>query len=246
MPAATSSRIADETKKRVESAGAKCLSIAGDLTNPAFCDDVVEQAVRHFGKLDILVANAGGPPSTTFETTTYKQYVTAIELNLLSSIRLAQLVVPGINQSLPEVDITFREVDNPTHVTLMSDRNFDTMIGFLWGPPGYSMDQWIFPFYHSAGSLNYGSVNDPELDVMLVNQRKETNADAKLEIWKQVYDRIHDKVYQAWFPEQQIRAVWHNYFLNYRTHGWAGTYTCYAADQSRAMWIDDGSPWADR
>ena len=155
---------------------------------------------------------------------------------------LAQLVVPGINQSLPEVNITFREVDNPTHVTLMSDRNFDTMIGFLWGPPGYSMDQWIFPFYHSAGSLNYGSVNDPDLDTLLLNQRAETDADAKLELWKQVYDRIHDKVYQAWFPEAQNRSVWHNYFLNMREHGWMGSYTCYAGDQARAMWIDDGAP----
>jgi len=159
---------------------------------------------------------------------------------------LAQLVVPGINQSLPEVDISFREVDNPTHVTLMSDRNFDEMIGFLWGPPGYSMDQWIYPFYHSTGSLNYGSVSDPELDTMLVNQRAATDQAEKEEIWQQIYDRIHNMVYQAWFPEAQNRSVWHNYFLNYREHGWAGSYTCYAGDQSRAMWLDDGSPWADR
>ena len=159
---------------------------------------------------------------------------------------LAQLVVPGINQSLPEVNITFREVDNPTHVTLMSDRNFDTMIGFLWGPPGYSMDQWIYPFYHSTGSLNYGSVNDPELDDLLVKQRASSNPDEQKDLWTQVYDRIHDKVYQAWFPEAQNRSVWHNYFLNMREHGWIGSYTCYAADQARAMWIDDGSPWADR
>src|SRR3546814_15301909 len=71
------------------------------------------------------------------------------------------------------------------------------------------MDQWIYPFYHSAGSLNYGSVNDPDLDTLLVNQRAETNADAQLELWKQVYDRVHDKVYQAWFPEAQNRSVWH-------------------------------------
>jgi len=156
---------------------------------------------------------------------------------------LAQLVVPGINQNLPEVNITFREVDNPTHVTLMSDRNFDEMIGFLWGPPGYSMDQWIYPFYHSGGSLNYGSVNDPELDDLLVKQRAESNPDAQVELWRQVYDRIHDKVYQAWFPEAQNRSVWHNYLLNMREHGWMGSHTCYAGDQDRAMWIDDGAPW---
>ena len=159
---------------------------------------------------------------------------------------LAQLVVPGINQSLPEVDITFREVDTPTHVTLMSDRNFDTMIGFLWGPPGYSMDQWIFPFYHSEGSLNYGSIVDPDLDDLLVKQRAESNADAQKDLWMQISDRIHDKVYQAWFPEPLIRAAWHNYLLNYRQHGLMGTYQCYQSDVSRIMWIDDGGPGVNR
>jgi len=151
-------------------------------------------------------------------------------------------VVPGINQSLPEVDITFREVDNPTHVTLMSDRNFDTMIGFLWGPPGYSMDQWIYPFYHSEGSLNYGSINDPELDDLLVKQRAETNAEAQKDLWLQISDRIHEKVYQAWFPEPFIRPAWHNYLMNYRQHGLIGTYQCYASDMSRILWLDEGAP----
>ena len=49
---------ADETCKAIEAAGAKCLALPGDLTDPAFCDDVVEQTVRRFGKLDVLVANS--------------------------------------------------------------------------------------------------------------------------------------------------------------------------------------------
>src|SRR5690242_7224314 len=49
---------ADATRKAIEAAGAKCLTIAGDLTDASFCDDVVEQTARHFGKLDILVSNA--------------------------------------------------------------------------------------------------------------------------------------------------------------------------------------------
>ena len=154
----------------------------------------------------------------------------------------AQLIVPGINQSLPEVDITFREIDNPTHVTMMSDRNFDGLVGFVWGPPGYSMDQWIYPFYHSEGSLNYGSINDPDLDALLVKQRGESNADAQKELWLQISDRIHDMVYQAWFPEPFIRPAWHNYLLNYRQHGLIGTYQCYASDMGRIMWLDEGAP----
>ncbi|MEX2372527.1 MAG: ABC transporter substrate-binding protein, partial [Dehalococcoidia bacterium] len=159
---------------------------------------------------------------------------------------LAQLVVPGINQNLPEVEITFREIDNPTHVTVMSSRNFEEMVGFLWGPPGYSMDQWIYPFFHSEGSLNYGSIVDPDLDTMLVNQRTEVDPDAQKQIWMDISDRIHDKVYQAWFPEPLIRTSWHNYMLNFRPHGLTGSYVCYASDQARTVWLDDGAPGVNR
>ncbi len=153
---------------------------------------------------------------------------------------LNSLVIPSINQNLPEVNITFREIDNPTYITMISDRNFDSVTGFLWGPPGYSMDQWVYPFYHSAGSLNYGSVNDPDLDALLVAQRAEGDADAQKAQWQQIWDRIHDQVYQMWFPERQGRPVHNNYVLNMRAHGWIGSYTCYANDQARAIWLDGG------
>ena len=75
-----------------------------------------------------------------------------------------------------------------------------------------------------------------------MKQRAEANADAQLELWKQIYDRIHAQVYQAWFPEAQGRPAYHNYILNYRSHGWMGNYTCYSSDQGRAMWLSEDAP----
>jgi NAD(P)-dependent dehydrogenase (short-subunit alcohol dehydrogenase family) len=49
---------AAETKQYVEQKGRKCMSMAGDIGNEAFCQQVVEQTVAQFGKLDILVNNA--------------------------------------------------------------------------------------------------------------------------------------------------------------------------------------------
>jgi 3-oxoacyl-[acyl-carrier protein] reductase len=48
--------------------------------------------------VSILLANAGGPPSTVFESTTDEQYLAAFELNLRGSIRLAHACVPGMRQ----------------------------------------------------------------------------------------------------------------------------------------------------
>ncbi|MCG9970501.1 SDR family oxidoreductase [Christiangramia crocea] len=47
-----------ETKKLVEKEGRKCLIIAGDLKEEAFCREAVQKVISEFGKLDILVNNA--------------------------------------------------------------------------------------------------------------------------------------------------------------------------------------------
>lgn len=70
--------------------------IAGDVTVPGDAERVVREAEAALGPVDILVANAGGPPSTTFATTSEEQYRAALEMNLLGSIRLAQAAVPGM------------------------------------------------------------------------------------------------------------------------------------------------------
>ena len=49
---------AEETRRWVEREGRRCLLIAGDVKDPRFCRDAVEQTVNQFGRLDILVNNA--------------------------------------------------------------------------------------------------------------------------------------------------------------------------------------------
>lgn len=46
------------TQSHVQAEGGRCLLIAGDVKDPAFCRQAVEQAVQAFGRLDILVNNA--------------------------------------------------------------------------------------------------------------------------------------------------------------------------------------------
>lgn len=82
----------------VASSHHRVLPIAGDVSKPDEAERIVREAAATLGPVDILLANAGGPPSTTFATTTDEQYVAALELNLLSSVRLARAVVPGMRE----------------------------------------------------------------------------------------------------------------------------------------------------
>ena len=158
----------------------------------------------------------------------------------------AEILIPGLNAVVPEINVKFREVDNPTQVTLLSDRNFDDSIGIVWGPPGYSMDQWIFPWWHTNGGLNYNAAGNADLDALLEKQRASTDLDEKKETWQQVWDIVHDQVWDLWWPEASPRRAHHNYMLNYRTHGLMGSYVCYSSQQARAIWLDDGAPGLDR
>lgn len=49
---------AEETKGFIEQEGQRCLTIAGDIGDEAFCQEAVQKTIDEFGKLDILVNNA--------------------------------------------------------------------------------------------------------------------------------------------------------------------------------------------
>ena len=74
----------------------RVLPLAGDVAKRGEAARLAQVTEESLGPIDILVANAGGPPSTLFDSTSDEQYVAALELNLLSAIRLAHACVPGM------------------------------------------------------------------------------------------------------------------------------------------------------
>lgn len=87
-----------EAKEIMARGNGRAVPIPGDVTRREDIARIAEDAASRLGPVDILVANAGGPPSTTFDATTEEQYRSALELNLLSSIRLAHTVIPGMRE----------------------------------------------------------------------------------------------------------------------------------------------------
>ena len=51
--------VAAETAKQVEAVGSRCISIQADVSNEKAVESLVQQALHHYGKIDVLINNAG-------------------------------------------------------------------------------------------------------------------------------------------------------------------------------------------
>jgi 3-oxoacyl-[acyl-carrier protein] reductase len=72
----------------------EALAVAADVTDPAAPGRLVAAAVDRFGGLDVLVANAGGPPPARALEVDDEALLAALQANLLTSIRLVQAALP--------------------------------------------------------------------------------------------------------------------------------------------------------
>jgi 3-oxoacyl-[acyl-carrier protein] reductase len=60
--------------------------------------EFVEAAVRKFGRVDICVTNAGGPPAKKFADTSVEDWRSAVDLNFMSTLYFAQAVLPRMKE----------------------------------------------------------------------------------------------------------------------------------------------------
>jgi len=72
----------------------EALAVPADVTDPAAPGRLVAAAVDRFGGLDVLVANAGGPPPARALEVDDEGLLAALQANLLTSIRLVQAALP--------------------------------------------------------------------------------------------------------------------------------------------------------
>jgi 3-oxoacyl-[acyl-carrier protein] reductase len=76
--------------------GVGSVGLVADLAHPDGAAGFVDAAREALGGIDIIVANAGGPPPGTFETATIEQYAEAFDLNCRSTIAMCQAAVPAM------------------------------------------------------------------------------------------------------------------------------------------------------
>ncbi len=107
--------INSRTKKDLDSAalklkdetGKQILPIQGDVTDHDFPSYAITQVVDLFGGLDLLVTNAGGPPSGKFESFSNEDWGNAVELSFLSHVRIIREALPFLRKSSTPSVLTF-------------------------------------------------------------------------------------------------------------------------------------------
>ncbi len=91
-------RSADGLASAVEALGEDVLVARADVSTAEGVAGFVQEAAARLGPPDVLVVNAGGPPSLAFAEIDDDQWQAAFELTLMSAVRLCRAVLPGMRE----------------------------------------------------------------------------------------------------------------------------------------------------
>jgi NAD(P)-dependent dehydrogenase (short-subunit alcohol dehydrogenase family) len=147
---------ADETERAVAGCGRRCVLLPGDLSDPAFCRDVVARTCDQLGGLDILVSNAAHQNRKSLEQITPEELDRTFRVNIYAYFFLAQAAIermpPGSaiiatsstnafspSESLPDYSATKGAINQLTKVLAqqLADRNIRVNAvapGPVWTP----------------------------------------------------------------------------------------------------------------
>ncbi len=116
----------------VDASGVEVTSVVADVSVPAEVDAVVNAGIERFGRIDILVTNAGGPPSGPFESLTTEMWDAAVRLTLMSAVNLARGVLPGMRERKwgRIINVTSIAVKQPVNGLMLSNSVRSAVTGF--------------------------------------------------------------------------------------------------------------------
>jgi 3-oxoacyl-[acyl-carrier protein] reductase len=129
--------ICGRSKDRVDEAavriGHDVIPLVADVGTPEGARQFVVDAREALGGLDVLVTNAGGPPTGNFKSTPFENYEPALALNLLSVVAMCQEAVPAMQAQRfgRIVAITSISVRQPIPNLILSNTARAGATGFL-------------------------------------------------------------------------------------------------------------------
>ena len=171
-----------------------------------------DQETRQLEKYDPaetkrLLTEAGFPNGLTLDW----PYKVPNDRQIVNELYQAQLKRVGINAP-------FRTMDQVTQRVLKYSGDYDLDEGGSLGQVVADPDSMLFGAYHSSSSLNWAQLRDPELDRLVVAQRREIDPTKRKELMKAAGKRIID---MQWAVETIYPPYWsvsHPYVRNFYSH----------------------------
>lgn len=128
------SELIDSTAGEIRQEGnGEVLAVRADVTKQADIDRLIEQTLEAYGQIDVLVINAGGPPAGEFLDFTPDDWEAAVNLTLMSAVRLCYGVLPHMlaRNSGSIVAIESISVKQPVKNLILSNAIRMAVIGML-------------------------------------------------------------------------------------------------------------------
>jgi 3-oxoacyl-[acyl-carrier protein] reductase len=107
-------------------------AVVADVATQEGTDTVAAEALARFGRVDVLVTNAGGPPSGPFEAHGWDAWERALQLTLRSAVELTRLVLPGMKERRwgRIINVTSITVKQPVDGLMLSNSIRAAVTGF--------------------------------------------------------------------------------------------------------------------
>ena len=96
----------EETRREFLEAGFACLTQAGDVSDYAFCEQMVKATIEKFGQLDIMINNAGLSSEGKLEETAPEVFRKSFEVNALGVIYPTKAAIPYLKESKGSIIFT--------------------------------------------------------------------------------------------------------------------------------------------
>ena len=87
-----------EARDALAARGAQVHAMVADVSRLEDVQRITREMLDRHGRVDVLVTNAGGPPSGPFETHGWERWQQSVELTLRSTVELTRAVLPGMKE----------------------------------------------------------------------------------------------------------------------------------------------------
>ena len=84
----------ENTRKEIAKIGVKCLAVQGDVSSFEDCERFVKEIINEYGKIDVLVNNAGITKDTLLMRMKKEDFESVIDVNLVGTFNVTKNVIP--------------------------------------------------------------------------------------------------------------------------------------------------------